>query len=98
MGKDYLTYAHLLGPLSLTMFVISILNLVISYYIALRRYQISGIVILGAATTGYLLNVSHNTLDAIVNSLLLGSISMLGMLMFWRLIFALNIRKSNAKS
>ncbi len=97
MGKAYITYAHLLGPLSLAMFVISILNLIISYYIALRRYQISGIVILGAITTGCLLNVSHATLDAIVNSLLLGSVSMLVMFVFWRLIFEVQMRKSNAK-
>jgi len=98
MGRDYLTFAHLLGPLSLAMFVISILNLIISYYIALRRYQISVIVLLGAATTGCLLGARHNSLDAIVNSLLLGSTSMLAMFVFWRLIFALNKRKSNAKS
>lgn len=97
MGKDYVTYAHLLGPLSLTMLVISVLNLIISYYIALRRYQISGIVILGAITTGCLLSVSHSTLDAIVHSLLLGSLSMLAMFILWRIIFGLQMRKSHAK-
>ena len=83
MGHAYTTYAHLLGRLSLVMFVISILNLVVSYYIALRRYQISVIVILGAGVTAALLALQHQTLDAVVNSLLYGSVSMLSMFALW---------------
>lgn len=84
MGSAYDRYAHLLSLLSVTMFVVSILNLVISYYIALRRYQISGIVVAGALITGALLAMHHNTLDAVVDSLLYGSLTMLAMLALWR--------------
>lgn len=83
MGHTYTTYAHLLGRLSLVMFVISILNLVVSYYIALRRYQIVSIVILGACVTAALLALRHQSLDAVVTSLLYGSASMLGLFALW---------------
>jgi O-antigen/teichoic acid export membrane protein len=83
MGHAYSTYAHLLGRLSLVMFIISILNLVVSYYIALRRYQISFIVILGAGVTAGLLAARHETLDVVVNSLLYGSVTMLSMFALW---------------
>ena len=83
MGSEYIRYAHLLGTLSLAMFIISILNLLISYYIALRRYQIGAIVVLGAVIAGLLLMSHHGTLDSVVNSLLYGSMSMLGLLILW---------------
>lgn len=83
MGNEYTRYAHLLGTLSLCMFIISILNLLISYYIALRRYQIGAIVVLGAVIAGLLLMSHHGTLESVVNSLLYGSTGMLGMLVLW---------------
>lgn len=83
MGGHYLTDAGLLGRLSLAMLVISVLNLIISYNVALRRFQISGIVILGAIVTGYLLATFHGTLETVVNSLLYGSLAMLGMFAAW---------------
>lgn len=83
MGSDYIRYAYLLGTLSLAMFIISILNLLISYYIALRRYQIGAIVVLGAVIAGLLLMSHHETLNSVVNSLLYGSMSMLGLFVLW---------------
>ncbi len=83
MGKHYLAYAHLLGRLSLVMLVLSILNLVICYFIALRRYQISVIVIAGACVIAGLLAAYHGSLEAVINSLLYGSLVMLGMFIVW---------------
>lgn len=83
MGANFTTYSHLLPSLSLAMFIISILNLVVSYYIALRRFQISAIVALGAIITGGLLITDHQTLEMVVNSLLYGSASMLGLFVVW---------------
>ncbi|HET7302786.1 MAG TPA: oligosaccharide flippase family protein [Candidatus Saccharimonadales bacterium] len=83
MGNSFSTYTHLLPALSLAMFIISILNLIVSYYIALRRYQISAIVALGAIITGGLLIADHQTLAMVVNSLLYGSASMLGLFVVW---------------
>lgn len=83
MGKNYLTYAHLLGRLSLVMLVLSVLNLVISYFVALRKYQISVVVLLGAGVTLGLLGAFHSSLEAVINSLLYGSLTMLGMFGVW---------------
>jgi len=84
--------------LSLTMFIVSVLNLVISYYIALRRYQISGIVVAGALVTGALLILRHTTLDAVVSSLLYGSFIMLAMLALWRLTLFYKMRNQHVQA
>jgi O-antigen/teichoic acid export membrane protein len=83
MGGQYTAYAHLLGTLSIAMFIISILNLVISYYIALREYQIAAIVVLGAVIAGVLLMSHHETLESVVSSLLYGSTTMLLLIAVW---------------
>jgi len=98
MGHAYARYAHLLTMLSLTMFIVSVLNLVISYYIALRRYQISGIVVAGALVTGALLILRHTTLDAVVSSLLYGSFIMLAMLALWRLTLFYKMRNQHVQA
>ncbi len=79
MGKSFDVYASLLPTLSLAMLVISMLNIVISYGIALRRYSIHGKVILGTSFTIFLLSIHHQDLNAVVYSLLFGSIVMLGL-------------------
>ncbi|MGF7229549.1 MAG: oligosaccharide flippase family protein [Candidatus Saccharibacteria bacterium] len=90
MGRHYLAYSHLLGRLSLVMLVLSVLNLIISYSIALRRYQMAGIVIVGGLITFVLLAVRHQTLEAVITSLLYGSATMLGMFAIWSLFLSTN--------
>lgn len=84
MGQSYTAYAHLLPNLALAMFAISIINLLVTYYMALRRHQISIVVGLGIILTIGLLIANHHSLDAVVASLLTGSISMLGIFALWR--------------
>lgn len=86
MGKKYLTYGHLLGRLSLLMLVLSVLNLVISYFVALRKYSIIIIVLLGASLTFGLLAIFHTTLQAVIDSVLSGALAMLGMFGVWLII------------
>lgn len=93
MGHSFTTYAHLLGRLSLAMLVLSVLNILVSYYIALRRYQLGVVVLLGAAFAGVLLAMHHQTLEAVVNSLLYGSIGMLALFGGWFAISKVNIAK-----
>jgi len=80
MGGKYLPYASLLPRLSLMIFIISILNLFIVYYMALRRYIVIPIVLLGVALTFGLLQMNHQTLQAVINNLLYGSLGMLALL------------------
>jgi O-antigen/teichoic acid export membrane protein len=77
MGKEYADVAPLLPQLSVAIFTVSVLNLVVSYHLALRRYAVAPIIIIGAVVTYVLLLTRHNTLRAIVTDLLMGSIAML---------------------
>lgn len=86
MGENYVTYAHLLGRLCLVMLVLSVLNLVISYFVALRKYQVGVIVLLGASVTFIFLSTFHSSLEAVINSLLYGSLTMLGMFGGWLIV------------
>jgi O-antigen/teichoic acid export membrane protein len=83
IGGNYLHYAYLLPRLSLAIFVISLLNLFIMYHMALRRYAMIPIVLLGIAVTYGLLWAHHPSPEAVVNSLLYGSTAMIACLGIW---------------
>lgn len=83
MGSTYLPYANLLPRLSLVVFIISLLNLFILYHIALRRYEIAAIVAVGVALTFGLLLLHHESLRAVVDSLLYGSLGLMALLGIW---------------
>lgn len=83
MGQTYLTYAALLPRLGLAIFIISVLNLFITYFIALRRFAAGVIAVCGALATLVLLSVSHESPQAVVNGLLYGSLIMLFALAAW---------------
>ncbi|HSE61700.1 MAG TPA: hypothetical protein VLA88_05395, partial [Candidatus Saccharimonadales bacterium] len=85
MGSHYATYVHLLPLLSFAMFIISVLNILVLYYVALRRYQVALIVVAGLAITCWLLVAGRASLDGIVANLALGSVLMLGMFGAWQL-------------
>ncbi len=77
IGPRYLDYAHLLPELSLTLFIIAFANLLLTYDLALRRLSSGVVAILGALITIALISASHGSPEAVVRSLLLGSVAML---------------------
>ena len=80
MGQVYLPYAHLLPHLSLAVFIVSAVNLYVTYYLALRRWSIGLVAVGGAiATVGFLM-WQHASPDEVVASLLSGSIITAGIL------------------
>lgn len=83
MGNKYLPYANLLPRFSLSLLIVSIINLLVIYSIALRRYAVAVIVIIGLGTTFFLVSLHHGSLISVVNSLLLGSLSLLILLIGW---------------
>lgn len=85
MGHAYIAMSGLLPRLSLAIFIISILNLLASYYLALRRYGVAVVAMFGAMLTYGLMLANHNTVAEVVNGLLIGSVAMLGLLILWRL-------------
>lgn len=86
LGKTYLTYADLLPRLSLAIFIVSIINLMVIYYTSLRQYIVALITLAGSAITLGLMLMSHATLNAVVNDLVIGSISMLSMFLILTII------------
>lgn len=83
MGRQYLEYASLLPWLSLVIFIVSVLNLFVLYYMALRRYAIGFIAIAGLLITCVLVGVHHDTLRAVVDSMLYGTLTMTAMIGLW---------------
>lgn len=83
MGSTYLAHAELLPRLSLAIFVVSIVNLLLTYYMALRRYAVGLIALFGALLTLGLMYTSHQSLDLVINGLLQGSITLLVCLLAW---------------
>ena len=77
MGSQYDQYASLLPLLSAAIFVVATVNLVVSYYMALRHYAIALVVIAGAIVTYILMLTHHATLRAVIEGLLFGSLSMI---------------------
>jgi O-antigen/teichoic acid export membrane protein len=74
MGVDYITYASLLLPLMAAVFVVSVINLIFMYYLAIRKKTITLVGIIGIVATISLMLFAHNDLQTIVYNLLLGSI------------------------
>lgn len=83
MGGSYEGLASLLPRLAIAIFVVSVTNLIVSYYLALRRYGIAVVVALGVVVTFALLLWQHQTPAAVVNNLLIGSLVMLGLASAW---------------
>ncbi|HEX6258345.1 MAG TPA: oligosaccharide flippase family protein [Candidatus Saccharimonadales bacterium] len=86
MGDHFADYAYLLPTLSIALFVISILNLIVLYFMALRRYIVGALVTAGVGLTFSLLLSMHSSLTDIVNGLLLGSVGMLTLIIAWQII------------
>ena len=85
MGSSFAPYAHILPILSTALFGVSIINLIVSYYIGLRRHQIAFIVTGGVVFTLGLLVFNHTSLDLVAINLLHGSIAMLSAFILWRI-------------
>ena len=83
MGRTFLPFADLLPRLGLVVFVISVLNLLIMYHLALRHYWVAPIIIIGVLLTLELIQSHHANIQAIINNLLIGSMSILLLLGIW---------------
>ncbi|MDX2776443.1 oligosaccharide flippase family protein [Streptomyces caniscabiei] len=74
MGAAYVQYADILPRLALVVFIISLVNLVVMYYLALRRTMVTLVGIIGIVVLLSFVMMWHDTLHAVVNSMLLGSL------------------------
>jgi O-antigen/teichoic acid export membrane protein len=94
MGKNYNSLANLLPNIGLAMVFIAISNLIMGYFVALR---LSGMAIVGiidfVVACGWMLN-HHESVSAVVESLLFSSVATLGLLGMWVIGYKLKKRVS----
>jgi O-antigen/teichoic acid export membrane protein len=89
MGSSYGGYSNLLPMLGLAMLLVSLLNVSITYYIALRAYLVGVIVLAGMLLVAVLMVVNHDTLSAVIANLLFGTTATLGLFVCWRVVHKL---------
>lgn len=85
MGSEYAPLAHVLPLLSLSVFVVAVINLLAAYYLALRRRGIAVLATVGAGFTYLFIFLHHGSPTAVVESLLLGSAVTLLSIGVWKL-------------
>jgi O-antigen/teichoic acid export membrane protein len=73
MGESYQTFAELLPKLGLSVFLVSLLNVLAAYYLIRRVFRIVIPIVGGAILTYLFILLHHGSLEAVVDSLLLGS-------------------------
>ncbi|PID31948.1 hypothetical protein CR970_03005 [Candidatus Saccharibacteria bacterium] len=83
MGSAYLPFAHLLPALGIAMFVVSLVNVLALYYMALRSYIVGGIMLVSAVGTAMLMAWRHDSLEHIIYNLMLGASLTLIVLIVW---------------
>lgn len=86
MGQQYLAFASLLAPLSLAIFFVSVLNLLVSYCLALRYYPPIVLTAAGTILTFAAIITWHDSLQTIVTLLLGGAAGVTGAVGAWLLI------------
>jgi O-antigen/teichoic acid export membrane protein len=74
VGAKYVGYAHLLPRLSLALFILAFVNLLFNYDLALRRSKSAISATLSLAAMACIVIVHHNNINAVVDSLVLGSV------------------------
>jgi len=77
IGEQYLAYEYLLPRLSFLLFLISIINLIFFYYLALRKFFLSVISILSPLAIIVLSYFRHATLTEVIQNFLIVSIAIL---------------------
>jgi O-antigen/teichoic acid export membrane protein len=86
MGKNYTDFAHLLPLLGVVIFTVSILNLLIMYFVSLRHYSMTIVAIIVAVALITLMVFRHENLEQIVENLLIVSLATLCLLGTWTFI------------
>jgi len=82
LGEKYQSLANLLPGLSFLMFLVSIVNLLFYYYLALRRYALIPISMIGVSISLIAIIFNHDSLSALIADFSFGAGAMLFILLF----------------
>jgi len=74
VGSDYIVFAHLLPLLSLYVFLITLINVCVTYGLALRQKSVITIGIFGILSTIIFVSVLPSTPDGLINGFLYSSV------------------------
>ncbi len=74
LGQNYMSYSYILPKVGIVMFLSSIVNVFVYYFLALRRFFLIGISCIGILTLGALLMFYHGSINAVLNSLIISLI------------------------
>lgn len=85
MGGEYTAMSGLLPMLSISVCIVAVINLLAAYYLALRRYGIALLTVVGAVFTYLFILLHHSSPMAVVESLLLGSAATLISVGVWNI-------------
>lgn len=83
LGQRYETYSHLLPLLGVVLYLVAIVNLFVNYYLALRRYAITYIVLAGSLLTFGMIYFNHDSVRSIIDNFLAGSVLMVLLIVVW---------------
>jgi O-antigen/teichoic acid export membrane protein len=75
IGASYLPYAHFLARLSFLLFLASIVNLLFNYLMALRRFALIPISIIGMIAIFAYLAIFGHSIESIINAYIFGAIT-----------------------
>jgi O-antigen/teichoic acid export membrane protein len=73
IGARYTVYSAQLPRLSLAIFILSLANILLYYHVALRRAIVAPVALTGLVAMGILLMLQHQSIPALVTSLIEGS-------------------------
>jgi O-antigen/teichoic acid export membrane protein len=71
VGKEYASFAHYLPKAGLVMFLAAVVNIFIFYFLALRRFFITALSLVGMFSLGFILFQGHTNIDAVLNNLVI---------------------------
>lgn len=85
MGREYLPFADLLPLLSVIMFLISVINITVLYYVALRRYTLGIAMLFAILISIGILWAHHHSVHQVAQSVLYSCLATLFVLAVWRI-------------
>jgi len=71
IGSKYVPFAHYLPKAGLVMFLTAFANILVFYFLALRRFFLVGVSLFGIGAMGFILLSGHTSIAEVLNNLLL---------------------------
>jgi stage V sporulation protein B len=93
IGGKYLSFSKYLPPLSVMVFMVSLSNLFVAFFLALRKYALIPISLFGIIVLLCAITVLHGSIAGIITSFVLGSGVTLFLLVAYYLYYAIHERR-----